>query len=301
MPNNLMPALALLLLTRLPAGPLAAALYEQNDTDSKSSTILDFSRGVSLDYAFHYESASGTTKKSSSTSKTASAPASSSSARSERPKRRTLSREQGRGRARADGPPAEDSDPEGVRIFNSLDEVPTSRLLLRAHQLQKCYPLSAPASACWTAYVCGHRCEPVLLAVNSFCRRRARAPQIPCSDEQRRDSGGGGGGGGGSACEAEQPLAQTQPQERQGGAAADEGRPESADWVHCKKARKYQRCYARVCFRRRSSEVAMGGRRPVSYEDPLSVSIVRYRRPPPKHEVEARKKRQSSTQSAIFK
>lgn len=41
--------------------------------------------------------------------------------------------------------------------------------------------------------------------------------------------------------------------------------------------------------------------RPMSYEDTDNVAIVRYRRPLPRHEILAKRNRQSSTQSAIFK
>lgn len=139
--------------------------------------------------------------------------------------------------------PGADIDPPGIAIYNTLDDVPTTKFLSRARALEKCYA----ATPCWTSYVCGHRCEQVLMRVGSWCRD-ARA------------------------------------------------------WARCHKARKFLRCFPRVCFRpseRRRGSVT--GAPPASYEDRLSVAIVRYRRPLPTHEVLARSRRQSSTQSAIFK
>lgn len=147
-----------------------------------------------------------------------------------------------------DVPPGVDSDPDGLLVYETLDDVPTTRLLSRAHRMEKCYS-SLNGPSCWTGYICGHRCDPVLLAVHSFCR-------------MNDDLDGG------------------------------------VTWKRCQKARKFNRCFARVCFRRNAHAT---GPKPASYEDPLSVAIVRYSRPPPKYELKARKNRQSSTQSAIFK
>lgn len=74
----------------------------------------------------------------------------------------------------------------------------------------------------------------------------------------------------------------------------------SSGW--CQGARKFLRCYPKVCFDR----VLDGGRILIPNGKPpvtdLSVfAIVRWRRPPPYYETRARKNRQSSTQSAIFR
>lgn len=143
-------------------------------------------------------------------------------------------------------PPGEDRDPAGVVIYDSLDAVPTARLLARGTKQAKCFRRGGQSLL---PYVCGHRCEQILLAVDGFCKR-------------------GGDCGGVNEC---------------------------GEWRRCKKARKFHRCFARVCYR--------GGRggAPGGYEDTSMVAIVRYRRPLPRHEVLARRNRQSSTQSAIFK
>ncbi len=70
----------------------------------------------------------------------------------------------------------------------------------------------------------------------------------------------------------------------------------------CPAARKFLRCYPRVCFER----VLDGGRVRVANGRPpvtdLSVfAIVRWRRPAPYYERRARRNRQSATQSAIFR
>lgn len=148
----------------------------------------------------------------------------------ERARARQRERDSGR-----EAPPGADSGPRGVFIYNSVDQVPTARLLGRATKMQTCYASTDGArQRCWAAYVCGHRCEPVLLAIDSFCKR----------DCPRHDK----------SC--------------------------AATWVRCQKARKFNRCFARLCFRTGSIRAAGAtAPTPVSYEDPLSVSIVRYRRP----------------------
>lgn len=151
---------------------------------------------------------------------------------------------QSRSRSKGD-PPGEDGDPEGVVIYESLDAVPTARMLARGLTTVKCFP----KRGCWRPYICGHRCEQILLAVNGFCRRTSEC----------REAGGCG------------------------------------KWKRCKKARKFNRCFARICYR------GKGSGRPGGYEDSRMVAIVRYRKPLPSHEALAKKNRQSSAQSAIFK
>lgn len=129
-----------------------------------------------------------------------------------------------------DTPPGKDTDPDGIIVYNSLDQVPTARMLWRSHKRQTCYASTDRTSQCWAAYVCGHRCEPILLAINSFCRRKET----------------------------------------------------NYRWIRCQKARKFSRCFARICFRS-SSARSSSKNRPVPYEDPFSVSIVRYHRPVRKH------------------
>lgn len=146
-------------------------------------------------------------------------------------------------------PPGDETDPPGVRVYDSLDAVPTGRLLSQAGRHAKCY--TRRRAACWKAYVCGHRCEQILLAVDGFCKKKERAA-----------------GCRGDRCAAVQ-------------------------WRRCKKARKFNRCFARVCYRRRGTlghEGVVGTPRPMSYEDTENVAIVRYRRPPPKHLVLAQLK-----------
>lgn len=170
------------------------------------------------------------------------------------------------GRRPSHAPPGDDADPPGVRIYDSLDAVPTARLLAHAARHKKCFPKRQ--TACWAPYVCGHRCEQILLAVDGYCKKSgARDLDGSCME--------------GRACNG------------------------PVRWRRCKKARKFNRCFARVCYRRRAAIGVDGGvlgtPRPMSYEDTDNVAIVRYRRPLPKHEVLARRNRQSSTQSAIFK
>lgn len=131
---------------------------------------------------------------------------------------------------RHDTPPGKDTDPDGIIVYNSLDQVPTARMLWLSHKRQTCYASTDRTSQCWAAYVCGHRCEPILLAINSFCRRKETNYQ----------------------------------------------------WIRCQKARKFSRCFARICFRTSTGRSASKNR-PVPYEDPFSVSIVRYHRPVRKH------------------
>ncbi|CDF33727.1 unnamed protein product [Chondrus crispus] len=173
-----------------------------------------------------------------------------------------------RGSRPAYAPPADDSDPPGVRIYDSLDAVPTARLLAQAARHKKCF--SKGQTLCWAPYVCGHRCEQILLAVDGYCKKYAQPPDgTECTDKQ-------------GSCAL------------------------SLSWKRCKKARKFNRCFARVCYRRTAAlrhhqHQSLAIPRPVSYEDTENVAIVRYRRPLPKHEILARRNRQSSTQSAIFK
>lgn len=195
----------------------AAAIISpsNNSTSSNSSNRVVLAVGVSLNEPITY-----------------------SEERTQSAQRRSDSYRQNRGR---DTPPGSDSDPYGVVVYNSLDQVPTARLLWRASKMQMCFASKAGISRCWAAYVCSHRCEFILLAINSFCLRR----EPPCKQRPSHP------------------------------ACAQHGR-----WVRCQKPRKFKRCYARVCFRRRAYS---NGPRPMTYEDPMSVSIVRYHRPPPKH------------------
>lgn len=142
------------------------------------------------------------------------------------------------------GPPGEDRDPPGVRIYERLADVPSARLLARAGKKLVCYP----TRGCWRPFVCGHRCEQILLAVDGFCKKTGQ-------------------------CD------------------------ECGEWKRCKKARKFHRCFPRVCYR------GLPGARgkPRAYEDFERVSIVRYRRPKARYEILAMRKRQTSIQSAIFK
>lgn len=240
---RLFSALTFLFLSHL-EGVQAAAVYGSNTTHSTNSSSVDYDISVSVAVPLPYSQ----TLLSSDLSYD---PSSSDHMRRER----TVSLKT---------PPGADTDPHGVIVYNSLHQVPTARLLWRARNFQKCYALpQGDASQCWAAYVCGHRCEPILLAINSFCHMEQRN----CLDAPAD--------------------------------AGPEGCKDHTRWIRCQKPRKYKRCFARVCFRRIGSD--SGGPRPMSYEDPLSISIVRYQRPPPKHEVFARRNRQSSTQSAIFK
>lgn len=152
-----------------------------------------------------------------------------------------------------DHPPGADTDPYGVIVYNSLDQVPTARLLWQASKMQTCYAFKDGTTRCWAAYVCGHRCEPVLLAINSFCRQKEPESCREMSSRQRTTHNGCG---------------------------------KLRKWIRCRKPRKFKRCYARVCFRRRRLGI---GPKPMSYEDPLSVSIVRYHRSPPKHDFFAKR------------
>lgn len=167
--------------------------------------------------------------------------------------------------------PGEDRDPEGVTVYESLNEVPTSHLLSIANAHSKCY--AAQEKLCWRAYVCGHRCEQILLAVHSFCRkvRADDGTDITCSDGSQV-----------------------------GPCALDSG-DDNIRWARCKKARKYNRCFARICYRKTSSSEPSLILPPEPYEDTENVSIVRYRKPMPKYELLAQRNKQSSTQSAIFK
>lgn len=68
----------------------------------------------------------------------------------------------------------------------------------------------------------------------------------------------------------------------------------------CASARKYLRCFPKLCFDRVDAH-----RRRISVRKPLvdrrAVAILRWRRPPPRYERDARRNRQSAPQSAIFR
>ncbi|CAN8074947.1 unnamed protein product [Agarophyton chilense] len=141
----------------------------------------------------------------------------------------------------ASDPPPE-LPPHGVHIYDSLHHLPTRLLSTHTNMAPRC--AARHTSSPYRPYVCGSKCENVLLAMRAHCK----APH---------------------------------------------------GWVPCAKARKFRRCLARVCYR------ATGARQraspPVGFYDRSSVAIVRYHRPLPLYERRARRNRQSSTQSAIFK
>lgn len=71
---------------------------------------------------------------------------------------------------------------------------------------------------------------------------------------------------------------------------------------HCFAARKYNRCFAKICFRRvLVSSISTRRKAPSSFEAKDTFAIVRYRRPLPRYELHARRNRQTATQSAIFR
>lgn len=240
---------------------IGAAVYTvkngKNFTTNSSSSVLDMSRGVSLNFAIDY--------KSSVTSKISPADGDKGndvdSGNFEESNGVYSNRA---GRQSHDKPPGRDSAPYGVTIYNSLDQVPSARQMWRVRKEQKCFAVNGGDGnrQCWAAYVCGHRCEPVLLAINSYCRLE----DPNCGDDNNK-----------KANNAEE-TKQVQSCENRG------------RWIRCQKPRKFRRCFARVCFRRRG--LGAGGPRPSSYEDPLSIAIVRYIRPKPKHDLFIRRSRQ---------
>lgn len=285
-------------------GIYAAAVYTSSDTSSSNSSHytspasgIDYSKGVSLGVAFTYSHQGAAPHEDASPSRVA-PPAATTNKRALPPQQQSpghpwwatnIRAESSGGASEAsvnasergmdDGPPGADTDPHGFTIYNSLEQVPTARLLWRASKLAKCYTTRTRRSHCWTAYVCGHRCEPVLLAINSFCRRL----EPHCSS--------------GATADGHVSAATTGDDGRAHGEEDDCS--QHGRWIRCQKPRKFRRCYARVCFRKRGASKA--GSRPMSYEDPLSISIVRYHRPQPKHDLFAKRTRPGGSQSAVYR
>lgn len=175
-----------------------------------------------------------------------------------------------------DQPPGRDSAPYGITIYSSLDQVPSARQLWRERNEQKCLSVGGRdgGEQCWAAYVCGHRCEPILLAINSYCRLE----EPHCHDHENGNR-------------------EYEPVDKD---VIDTGRgcEKHGRWIRCQKPRKFRRCFARVCFRRRGP--GGGGPRPLSYEDPLSIAIVRYVRPKPKHDLFFKRTRQHADAPSSF-
>lgn len=138
-------------------------------------------------------------------------------------------------------PPPPEQPPFGIRIYEDLKELPTRLLSEAPPTAPRCQATPQQVSP-KPPYICGTRCDTVLLAMHSHCRNANR------------------------------------------------------NWVPCSKPRKFRRCFPRICYRKLSPL-----RAPAPYFDHRSVAIVRYRRPLPLHERRARRNRQSSSLSAIFK
>ena len=109
-------------------------------------------------------------------------------------------------------------------IYNNLSEIP-SQLLSPAHTPFCHHPSHTRG---WKAYMCGRRCEHVLLSVTEMCKKGASCDGMNCAPTL----------------------------------------------VECQKVRRFRRCYDRVCFR------GGRGRRPNSFQDGSSITIVRVQRPP---------------------
>lgn len=246
-----------------------AAVYTvshvNNFTTNSSSSGLDVSHGVSLNFAIDYESSMTSRVSSDDEDKSGNIDSDSFGERSRIYSGRT-------GRRSQDKPPGRDSAPYGVTIYNSLDQVPSARQMWRVRKEQKCFVVNGGGEQrqCWAAYVCGHRCEPVLLAINSYCRLE----ESNCADDNDKST-------------------KTVNEVKRVESCENHSR-----WVRCQKPRKFRRCFARVCFRRRG--LGAGGPRPSSYEDPLSIAIVRYIRPKPKHDLFIRRTRQHVADHSSF-
>lgn len=250
-------AITLVLLCSNSQEATTAAVYTVtepgNSTTNSSSSGFDLSRGVSLNFAIDYESPMTSTVSSGDAEQSTNL----DNGIDGETRRTYTTDSMHRNR---DEPPGRDSAPYGVTIYNSLDQVPTAQQMWRVQKEQKCFSSGSGDGRlqCWAAYVCGHRCEPVLLAVNSYCRLE----EPGCSDGA----------------------------EDVGDIQRTEGCENHGRWVRCQKPRKFRRCFARVCYRKRG--LGAGGPRPASYEDPMSIAIVQYIRPKPKHDLFMRRTRQ---------
>lgn len=79
------------------------------------------------------------------------------------------------------GVPGADADPPGVHVYESLSDVPTAKLLARTLSQRQCLS----SSSCWDPYICGHRCEPILLGIRSFCKRNGQSDWVRCTKPRK--------------------------------------------------------------------------------------------------------------------
>lgn len=162
--------------------------------------------------------------------------------------------------------PGEDVEPHGFPIYDSIHDIPPYVVTNEDALHAKC-TVRESRQVCLKGAMCGYVCEQILLAVQSFC-----AEEVKTGEDARAE--------GGSVVTA-------------------------TKWRTCEKARKYNKCSPKVCYRRTAVQGSvpevLAGSVPEPHAVNSTFAIVRYKKPEPRYEREARRNRQTATISVILR